>query len=72
MAATDIQLVVTFDMPTTKTLAGGIYRGNGSPTSAFAPPKGSLYIKANASTTTDRLWQTTDDAGTWAYFTASA
>lgn len=72
MTATNIQLVVTYDMPTTKTLAGGVYRGAGSPTSAFAPPKGSEYIKTDATTTTDRKWIATDDAGTWAYYTTSA
>lgn len=72
MVATNIQLVVPFQMPTTLTKAGGMYRGAGSPTSAFAPPKGSLYVKTDAATTTDRLWIATDDAGTWAYFTASA
>lgn len=70
MAATGVQLVTTFDMPTTKTRAGGIYRGNGDPD--FTAPKGSLYVKANAAATTDRLWINTDGAATWAYFTASA
>ncbi len=72
MAATDIQLVVPYQFTTTLTRGGGIYAGNGSPTSAFVAPKGSQYIKRDASTTTDRLWIATDDAGTWAYFTTSA
>lgn len=64
------ELVTTFDMPTTKTKAGGIYRGSGAP--SFAAPKGSLYVNYTATTTTTRLYINTDGSTTWANFTASA
>jgi len=72
MTATNVQLVTLYEMPVTKSTAGGIYRGAGDPTSALVVPMGSLYVKTDASATTDRLWIATDSAGTWAYFTASA
>ena len=64
------ELVTTFDMPTTKTKAGGIYRGDGAP--SFKAPKGSLYVNYSATTTITRLYVNTDGSTTWAYFTASA
>ena len=71
MAATHVQLVVPYATVTSIGKAGGIYRGNGNPD--FVAPKGSQYIKADASTTTDRLWINADGTGAgWAYFTASA
>lgn len=72
MTATNVQLVVPYATPTSIGKAGGIYRGNGSPTAAFKAPKGSQYIKADASTTTDRLWVAADSAGTWVFVTTSA
>ncbi len=72
MAATNVELVVCYDMPTSKTKAGGIYRGNGSPTSALVVPKGSLYIRADATTTTTRMWIATDSVGGWTFLTTNA
>ena len=53
------------------TSAVGIYVGSGAPTSTTAP-KGSLYIRTDATTTTTRLYINTDGATTWATFTTSA
>ena len=52
--------------------SGGIriQEGNGDPT--HVSPKGTLYIKLDATTTTTRLWINTDGGITWAYFTSSA
>lgn len=44
--------------------------GFGDPT--HKAPKGTLYIKQDATTATTRLWINTDGGVTWAYFTASA
>ena len=52
--------------------SGGIRirEGFGDPT--HTGHKGELYIKLDASGTTDRLWINTDGGVTWAYFTSSA
>lgn len=47
-----------------------ILAGAGDPVAVV--PQGSLYVKTDAAGTTDRLWITTDGAGTWTYFTAHA
>ncbi len=47
-----------------------IMTGQGNPTTIAQ--KGTLYIKMNASSTTDRLWVNTNGGSTWAYFTSSA
>lgn len=39
---------------------------------AHSAPKGTLYVKTDATTTTTRLWVNTDGSTTWAYFTSSA
>jgi hypothetical protein len=49
-----------------------IMSGTASPSGSVSAPKGSLYIKTNATTSTTRLWINTDSGTTWAYFTASA
>jgi hypothetical protein len=35
-------------------------------------PKGSIYIRLDATTANNRLWIATDSVGGWAYFTSSA
>lgn len=72
MTATNVNLSTPYTTPTSLTLLGGIYTGDGDPTSDLKVPKGSLYVKLDATTTITRLWIATDTAGTWAYFTASA
>ncbi len=42
-----------------------ICAGTGDPT--FTAPKGSLYIKIDATTTTTRLWINTNGATTWTF-----
>lgn len=53
--------------------AGGpqVISGAGAP-GALVAPVGSLYVNTTAVTTTTRLYISTDGAGTWANFTASA
>jgi hypothetical protein len=46
--------------------------GNPTAAPAVSAPKGSLYIKTDATTTTTRLWINTNGTTGWAYFTASA
>lgn len=48
----------------------GLYWGTGNPT--VSAPKGSLYIKTDATTTTTRLWINTDGGTTWTNFTTAA
>lgn len=72
MAATNFELVVPYQMPTTLTLAGGIYRGSGVPDATNVAPKGSLYINYDAAAAATRLYIATDSAGTWAAYTAAA
>lgn len=43
---------------------------SGTPT--LSAKKGTIYIKTNASSTTDRLWINTNGGTTWAYVTTSA
>jgi hypothetical protein len=52
--------------------SGGIRikEGFGDPT--HSGHKGEIYIKLDASGTTDRLWINTDGGVTWGYFTSSA
>jgi hypothetical protein len=47
-----------------------IISGTGDP--AGSAPKGSLYIKTDATTSTTRLWINTDGYTGWAYVAASA
>lgn len=56
--------------PAFQVLGIDFYVGTGTPT--LTAPKGSLYIKTDAATTTDRLFINTDGSTTWAYFTSSA
>ncbi len=50
-----------------------ILSGDGDPNVApVIAPINSLYIQADGATAVTRLWVTTDGAGTWAFFTASA
>lgn len=49
-----------------------IVSGTGNPSGSVSAPKGSLYIKTDATTATTRLWINTDGGTTWAYLTASA
>ncbi len=51
-------------------LGFNIIAGTGNPT--MTAKKGSIYVKTDASTTTDRLWVNTDGGTTWAYVTTSA
>lgn len=55
-----------FQVPTTNY----VISGSGAPTK-YAP-KGTLYCKIDATTTTTRLYINTDGGTTWASFTASA
>jgi len=50
----------------------GVYWGTGSPGGVVTAPKGSLYIRTDATTTTTRLFINTDAGTTWANFTTSA
>lgn len=50
----------------------GVYWGTGDPSAALTAPKGSLYVRTDATTTTTRLWINTDAGTTWASFTSSA
>ena len=52
--------------------SGGIRikEGFGDPT--HSGDIGEIYIKLDASGTTDRLWINTDGGVTWAYFTSSS
>ena len=72
MTATAVNQVVPYATPTSIGRLGGIYAGNGDPTSALVVPKGSLYVKLDATTTTSRLWIATDAVGTWTFFTSNA
>ena len=72
MTATSVNLSTPYGTPTSVSRLGGIYTGNGDPTSALVVPKGSLYVKLDAASTTTRLWIATDAAGTWTYFTSNA
>ncbi len=46
-----------------------ILAGQGNP--SLQAKEGTLYIKTNASSTTDRLWVNTTGGTVWAYFTSS-
>lgn len=70
MVATNVQRIVTYDFDTTKILGGAIFHGTGAPT--FTAPKGSLYIRADGTTTNNRVYINTDGAGTWTYLTTGA
>lgn len=52
--------------------SGGIRIAEGFGDPTHAGHKGELYIKLDASGTTDRLWINTDGGVTWAYLTTSA
>jgi hypothetical protein len=52
--------------------AVGIYFGTGDPNGALTAPKGSLYTRTDATTTTTRLWVNTDASTAWASITTSA
>lgn len=47
-----------------------IIASTGNPT--ISAKKGTIYVKTDASTTTDRLWINTDGGNTWVYVTTSA
>ncbi len=47
-----------------------VYSGTGNPSLSAA--KGSIYMKTDATTTTDRLWINTDGSTTWTFFTTGA
>ena len=70
MAATNIQLVVTYDFPTTKTGGGGIFHCTGAPD--FVAAKGSMCVRSDGSSTSTRLYINTDGSTTWASVTTSA
>lgn len=46
--------------------------GSGDPNTVVTAPKGSLWQRTDASSTTTRLYINTDGGTTWAHFTASA
>ncbi len=56
--------------PAFQLLNVGFYTGDGAPT--FEAPKGSLYTRLDATTTTTRLYINTDGGTTWTYFTTAA
>ncbi len=60
---------VSYDSMLNKAIPGTsqpyIVAGTGDPT--FTAPKGNLYIKIDATTTTSRLWINTNGATTWTF-----
>lgn len=49
----------------------GIYFGTGSPSTVVTAAKGSLYIRADGSTTNDRLYVNTDGVTAWTNLTTA-
>lgn len=75
MAATNFQQTIAFQVPTDSTgqKAGGVYRGNGTPSGlSNAAPKASLYVNATATNGANRLFIATDDVGGWAVINAAS